>query len=126
MDSLRPSCCKFVLPLVFDESLSYYEQLCKIIEYLNSILQGVNLNTEEIEDIKKQIEKIQYILNNFDREYIEKLVEKYIATMIFVEISKSGYIIYHIPESWNDIIFQTVGLDVDIPNIEFGTLVLNY
>ena len=46
--------------------------------------------------------------------------------MIFVEISDSGYIMYYIPERWEDIKFETTGLDVDIPNTDFGRLVLSY
>lgn len=34
--------CQKVLPLVYDDSLSYYEQLCKIVEYLNEVIDVVN------------------------------------------------------------------------------------
>lgn len=38
--------CQKVLPLVYDDSLSYYELLCKVINYLNNVIQNVdNLNT---------------------------------------------------------------------------------
>jgi len=49
-----------------------------------------------------------------------------LATMIFVEINKNGYIVYHIPETWDDITFNTTGLDINIPNTEYGQLVLSY
>ena len=34
--------CQKVLPLVYDESLSYYELLCKVVEYLNNTMEDVN------------------------------------------------------------------------------------
>lgn len=38
--------CQKVLPLVYDDSLSYYELLCKVVNYLNNVIQNVdNLNT---------------------------------------------------------------------------------
>ena len=34
--------CQKVLPLVYDDSLSYYEVLCKMSEYLNGVIDNVN------------------------------------------------------------------------------------
>lgn len=34
--------CQKVLPLVYDDSLSYYEVLCKVSEYLNGVIDNVN------------------------------------------------------------------------------------
>ena len=33
--------CQKVLPLVYDDSLSYYELLCKVIDYLNKMGEDV-------------------------------------------------------------------------------------
>ena len=46
--------------------------------------------------------------------------------MIFVEISDAGYFVYYIPESWDDITFNTTGLDITIPDTDYGRLVLSY
>ena len=34
--------CQKVLPLVYDESLSYEELLCKVVDYLNNVIEDVN------------------------------------------------------------------------------------
>lgn len=34
--------CQKVLPLVYDESLSYYELLCKVVDYLNKTMEDVD------------------------------------------------------------------------------------
>ena len=76
--------------------------------------------------IKKQIAEIEKTLENFDSAAVKKIIEKYLATMIFVEISDAGYIIYNIPERWDEIIFNTQGVDIDIENTEYGRLILSY
>ena len=54
--------------------------------------------------------------------------------MIYVWISDAGYIIYNVPESWDDITFNTTGLDIQneqladnghVANYEYGRLVLS-
>lgn len=34
--------CQMVLPLTYDNSLSYYEQLCKITHKINEVIQLIN------------------------------------------------------------------------------------
>ena len=41
-------CCQKVLPLVYDESLSYYEVLCKVIQKLNELIKINNNIRDEI------------------------------------------------------------------------------
>lgn len=38
--------CNKVLPLVYDDSLSYYEVLCKVVDYLNTCIDNVNYLNE--------------------------------------------------------------------------------
>ena len=44
--------CQKVLPLVYDDSLSYMELLCKVITYLNNCISDIDLLRQEIEDLK--------------------------------------------------------------------------
>ena len=39
--------CQKVLPLVYDDSLSYYEVLCKVRDYLNHIIDDNKMITED-------------------------------------------------------------------------------
>lgn len=118
--------CQKVLPLVYDDSLSYYEILCKIVKYINSMIENQKEFTDELSKLQEEINVIQKWIDDFDTTYIEKIIEKYLASMIFVEITDSGYFVYYIPEQWADITFETTGLDVEIPNTEYGRLVLIY
>ena len=119
--------CQKVLPLVYDESLSYYEVLCKVKHKLNELIDSQNLQDEEIKAIENEIAEVQKWIDNFDTTFIKEIIDDYIATMIFLEINDDGYIVYNIPETWNDITFNTTGLDINLalqPN--FGHLVLSY
>lgn len=119
--------CYKVLPLVYDASLSYYEILCKVVTYINELIEQDKIFGNELTNLLKELEKVKEWINNFDTSFIEELIKKYIATMILVEISDSGYIIYNIPESWKDITFNTTGLDIKLKiQPEYGHLVLSY
>jgi hypothetical protein len=119
--------CYKVLPLVYDNSLSYYEILCKVVTYINELIEQDKIFGDELTNLLKELEKVKEWINNFDTSFIEELIKKYIATMILVEISDSGYIIYNIPESWKDITFNTTGLDIKLKiQPEYGHLVLSY
>ena len=119
--------CQKVLPLVYDESLSYYEVLCKVVDYLNKMLDDVNGVVTEYEELRKELAEIRKWIDSFSTEYLERLIENKIATMIFVEISMAGYIIYHIPETWKDITFNTTELDIKLKEYpEYCRLVLSY
>lgn len=119
--------CYKVLPLVYDESLSYYEILCKVVKYINNLIEQDKIIGNELNDLKKELDTVNKWIDNFDTSYIEKIVTQYLSTMIFVEISNSGYIIYNIPENWESITFNTTGLDITL-NLqpEYGHLVLSY
>lgn len=116
-----------ILPLVYDESISYYEVLCKVYEYLNKLIENDKALAEEMEEIRQALSDIQEWIDNFDTTFIKEIVDKYIATMIFVGISDSGYIIYNVPSSWKHITFNTTGLDIELKiQPEYGHLVLSY
>lgn len=61
-------CCK-VLPLVYTESLSYYEQLCKVTAKMNESIEAIN-NLEEAVDVLSQnigrIDDLATEIQNFE------------------------------------------------------------
>lgn len=119
--------CQKVLPLVYEDSLSYYEILCKVVKYINDLIEQDKIFQDDIEEIRKELEIVQKWIEDYDTTFAEKIIKEYLATMIFVEISNSGYIIYNIPQEWNDITFNTTGLDIETPlQTEYGHLVLSY
>ena len=118
--------CQKVLPLVYDDSLSYYEVLCKVVNYINNLIDTNNQIIEYADELKAELKVVQDWIDNFDTSYAESIIREYLATMIFVEISDAGYFVYYIPESWDDITFNTTGLDITIPDTDYGRLVLSY
>ena len=118
--------CQKVLPLVYDDSLSYYELLCKVVHYINNLINTTNEIIEYVDELKAELKQVQDWIDNFDTSFAESIIQEYLATMIFVEISDSGYFIYYVPEHWDDITFNTTGLDISIEDYDYGRLVLSY
>ena len=118
--------CQKVLPLVYDDSLSYYEVLCKVVNYINNLIDTNNQIIEYADELKAELKVVQDWIDNFDTSYAESIIREYLATMIFVEISDAGYFVYYIPKSWDDITFNTTGLDITISDTDYGRLVLSY
>ena len=126
--------CYKVLPLVYDDSLSYYELLCKVVSKLNELIEKYASFDDMVEEIQSAIDALQKQIDEFDTTYIEQLIKDKLANMIYVWISDAGYIIYYIPENWNDIQFNTTGLDITndqlsnnkhVANYDYGHLVLS-
>src|SRR5690625_2114825 len=98
--------CYNVLPLVYDDSLSYYEILCKVVKYINDLIAQDKIIGNELTEIKNDITTIQNWIDNFDTAYAEKIIADYIATMVLFELTDSGYFVAYIPESWKSIQFN--------------------
>ena len=113
-------------PIVYTSDMTLLDRVLLIEKELKKVVEDSEKTDKEIEVIKAEIAEIEKILAEFDTEKAKEIVEKYLATMIFVEISKSGYIIYYIPERWEDITFNTQGVDVNLPGVEYGRLILSY
>lgn len=70
----------------------------------------------------------QSVIDAFDKwmqanglELVGRLVK-----MVFFGITDDGYFVAYIPEYWDDLIFNTTGYDINIPDYDFGHLVLSY
>lgn len=64
VDSFRFWCQK-VLPLVYDDSLSYYELLCKVVVYLNNTIADVNTLGNDVDNLNKAFILLQDYVNNY-------------------------------------------------------------
>ena len=132
MNDLRPFrfWCQKVLPLVYDDELSYYEVICKCVDYINNLIENDKAISNDVEQLKQEMKQVQEWIDNYDTSFAESIIREYLATMIFVTISDSGYIIYNIPANWKSITFNTTGLDIEnnigVGNYDYGHLVLSY
>lgn len=57
--------CQKVLPLVYDDSLSYYELLCKVVDYLNTTMKNVNTLGQDVDNINNAYNQLQDYVNNY-------------------------------------------------------------
>ena len=119
--------CYKVLPLAYDNSLSYYEVLCKVVQYINELIDQDKIFGDELARLSQELKVVQKWIADFDTSYIKELIDKYLATFIIVSLTADGYFVYTIPQSWKDITFNTTGLDIDLEiQPEYGHLVLSY
>lgn len=68
-----------VLPAVYDDSLSYYEVLCKVVDYLNEVIEVVDTFDTDVSDIKAAVAALQTdseaLKNRMDA--VERTVSEY-------------------------------------------------
>lgn len=104
-------CCQKVLPLVYDDSLSYYEVLCKVTEKLNDVIATYGESGDAIKDLQDAVAQLQQWVDNFDTSYLEQLVMEYITKVIkqvYFGITDAGYFVAYIPDAWDGITFGTI------------------
>ena len=57
--------CQKVLPLVYDNSLSYYELLCKVVDYLNKTMEDVETLHGDVTNLHTAYEELQSYVNDY-------------------------------------------------------------
>ena len=48
-----------VIPLTYSDSLSYYEEICRLINYINGIIDDIKDIISTIEDLQRQIDELK-------------------------------------------------------------------
>lgn len=105
--------------------------LREIIEGMHKLEEDYGKLVVQLPQLQEQVKQNTEWIANFSATIIPGLVqewlEKNLAKMIMVSISENGYIIYTIPQSWKDLIFNTTGLDISLKvEPEYGHLVISY
>lgn len=88
MNDLKPFryWCQKVLPLVYDDSLSYYELLCKVVDYLNKTMENVNKLSENFDELQHAFNTLKkYVENYFNNLDVQEEINKKLD-----EMSKDG------------------------------------
>lgn len=118
--------CQSVLPLVYDDSLSYYEVLCKVVEYINNLIETDKDIFSDIKELKDELKVVQDWIDNYDTSFIEEIIAEYVK-MVFFGLTEDGHFVAYIPDSWSDITFSTSQYD-DFTSIapDYGHLILSY
>ena len=69
--------CQKVLPLTYDESLSYYELLCKCVDYINKCIEDLNLLNEDVSELKLAMTALtEYVHNYFSSLDVQREINK--------------------------------------------------
>lgn len=137
--------CQKVIPLVYDDSLSYYEVLCKVVDYTNKLLSNQNEIINELADMEtditqlkfdvgylsSELEKVKngdyvslYIdsLSNWIDNNLQEMVKKVVKYISF-GLSNDGHFVAYIPDTWDFITFDTIG---DGNSELYGHLILRW
>ena len=82
--------CQKVLPCVYDDSLSYYELLCKVSKYLNDTVEVVNLHSDAITELQEMLAR--WLEGDFTDEilaaaedYFAQVLGDYVTEEVFNE-----------------------------------------
>lgn len=67
MNDLKPFrfWCQKIMPLVYEDSLSYYELLCKVVWYINKILEDLKENLEDNAKLRTEFELLKKYVDNY-------------------------------------------------------------
>lgn len=123
--------CQKVIPLVYEDSLSYYEILCKVVDYINDLIKSDNEIVENITQLRSELTTVQEWIDNFDYEpllnTVKEMIDNYVKVGVYFGLTDDGYFCAYVTDAWSDIEFRTTGLDIDVPTqSEYGHLVLLY
>ena len=72
--------CQKVLPLVYDDSLSYYELLCKVVCKLNELAENQNNLSDEIKQVAQDLNDFKNQVPGMIEAKIQEWLDNYIAT----------------------------------------------
>lgn len=110
-------------------------QLCKtvqkIIDYLDTVTETVNIAAEEFEELKALFKKFQE--SGFEDYYKKQLEEwfnknafeiyKLLARQVFFGLTSDGHFCAYVPDSWSEIEFDT---GAAYGTYTYGHLILRY
>ena len=111
------------LPSEWDSSVSQLEMLQRMLWNINQIIGVMGEFAEQTGIVETQLSDL---LDNIN-EYMSKWIEEYFALqMIWFGLTDDGHFVAYIPDSWDEIIFNTTGYDIIIDvQPEYGHLVLS-
>lgn len=119
-----------VIPLVYDDSLSYYELLDKVVYKLNEVIGSNNELVDFVAELSTELSELKVTVNKLVGGEIADIISDAISEAIkhvYFGLTDSGYFVAYIPTNWREVVFNTTGYDINVPNTqEYGHLVLSY
>jgi hypothetical protein len=130
--------CQKVLPAVYDDSLSYYELLAKVVAKLNEVIDSNNVTSDAVSELQQAVTEInnqfeQFKAHGFDDYYADQVATWIMQNMewiflktirqVYFGLTLDGHFVAYIPESWNDIDFDT---GINYSEDTYGRLILRW
>lgn len=138
ISQLRAYYVQKVLPAVYDDSLSYYELLCKVQDKLEELVNAMNTQYTVNDGMLDLITELQQELQEFREhgfdeyykeqvtewidEHFQTIMDGLLGQMLFFNLSEDGYFTVSIPPKW-EIAFRT---DLDYDSDNYGCLEIIY
>lgn len=129
--------CAGLIPSVYDESLSYYEQIAKVLSVLEEVIKHLgetDANAEELKrlyySLKEQFDKFvdggfeeyyEALLRDWIDENAPSIVKDMLLTGVFFGLTSDGYFCAYKPSTWEDVQFDTGAI---YGTEEYGRLIL--
>lgn len=82
--------CQKVLPLVYDDSISYYEVLGKMVVYLNQVIEDVNNDSDNILTLRDAFLELQQYVNDAIQYDVSDLEEAVRTAIDNAEIAETA------------------------------------
>lgn len=105
-----------------------------VIASLNTWIETNTPRIEDLEEFKNALESgdlpegVKDGIRNWCSENLIDLMAETIKN-VFFGLTDTGYFVAYIPESWDDITFNTSDYDIvleDRPDVDYGHLILSY
>lgn len=129
--------CAGLIPSVYDESLSYYEQIAKVLSVLEEVIKHLgetDANAEELKrlyySLKEQFDEFvdggfeeyyEALLRDWIEENAPSIVKDMLLTGVFFGLTSDGYFCAYKPSAWEDVQFDTGAI---YGTEEYGRLIL--
>lgn len=118
-----------ILPLQLTAQMTDYETITHMCKQVQQLIDNDTLEQEAIKQLQSDIEQITDALNNItDGNYagLLEIISNAIKNVWF-GLTQEGKFVAYVPESWDNITFNTTGLDIVLDcHPEYGRLVLSY
>jgi len=117
--------------LNLDELLRYMRELLAKMQELETLVGGYNDRIADLENFMEQMENGEFppaflaSLYAWLSDHVPEILADAIK-MVWFGLTADGYFVAYIPNSWDDIQFNTTEYDISIPlQPEYGHLVLS-
>lgn len=110
------------------------KRMKELLAQLDELEEWKNLWQDEYEEFKELVEQIEAgdfpdpIRDAFSKWMSENALSLVgeLVKMVFFGITDTGHFVAYIPDGWDDIIFNTTGLDISIAGQDYGHLTLSF